>query len=320
MRVAHISMTPVAGACWSWSEAFREAGYESFSICPPGYDGGRTMPTDYAWPPDKKALRALRSADVILAYQGWPYKFEWYPQDKPTVAVYVSQPKPHMHYGAQNDGWPWCVIAEYQTRLYPGCEIVPELIPLTHPWYQPGKKPADRVRIVYSPSNTQHTGWDDKGYEATVEALRRIVEESDGLGVHKPLVEADVMTNASLEDCLKRKSTAHIAIDECATGSYHANSLQGLAHGCVTVNGMDELCAENIRKITGREAPFSVCKLDDLEKALRSLVSLGPDRLEALGRRSRQWMEECWWPVMLVEKWFRPLMERAIAHGRSAAV
>ena len=33
------------------------------------------------------------------------------------------------------------------------------------------------------------------------------------------------------------KRRAHIVIDECITGSYHRNSLEGLAAGCVVING-----------------------------------------------------------------------------------
>lgn len=313
MRIAHLSMTAIAGACWSWSEAFKEAGYDSICICPRGYYDGRSMPSDHDWPPDNKGMPDLLSADVIFCYQGHPYRQNWYPRDKPTVGIYVSQPQRHVWRGLEGDGWPWGVIGEYQTRLYPGCLPVPNLIPLEHPWFRPDAKPREYVKIVYSPSNQHMSGWDDKAYEETRVCLLNVAQDTDG---HKP-VEIDIITNRSLEECLRRKASAHIAIDECVTGAYHGNSLQGLALGCVVVNNADEQSCDNVREMTGgADPPFVKSDMDNLGNTLRSLIAQGTEELAEQGRCNRIWMDRHWSPAELIDRNFRPLIEAATKHAQ----
>lgn len=303
MRICHLSATPVAGACWSWSEAFKEAGYDSWCCCPPGYDGGRTMPRDEDFPPSDREIQMIWNSDLVFVYQGWPYLQPWYPKSKPTVALYVSQPH-HVRTHAAEDGWPWAVIGEYQTRLYPGCEIVPNLIPLKHPWFQPGHKLDDgRLRIMYSPSNKGLTGWDDKGYDHTVQAMGYVGHDCD----------LDVCMNASLEDCLYRKGTAHIVIDECVTGSYHGNSLQGLAAGCVVINAADTKALANMKKFAGVNVPFEYTPLSLLEGRLKLWNVRGPAAAAEKGAENRAWLDEHYQPKKLIENWFAPLMSEAVA-------
>jgi len=319
MRVAHLSMTAIAGACWAWSEAFKEAGHDSFCCAPAGYGDGRQMPTDYEWPPTGEALDRINSADVLFCYQGYPYRFAWYPRAKPTVVIYVSQPQPHIWTEAQDDGWPWAVDGEYQTRLYPGSIPVPECLPLAREWFRPAAKPRDRVRIAYSPSNTGgRDGWDDKGYDQVRSILLKLVEDCDGKSGLPP-IEADIITGIPLGECLLRKATAHIVIDECVTGAFHSNSIQGLAHGCVVLNNADELCIENVRTVTGgAEPPFSRCSMERLDAVLRRFCMIGPLGLEAVGRNNRTWMETHWQARALIERNFLPLMERALDRAAKA--
>lgn len=306
MIVAHVSMTPVAGACWAAAESFREAGYDSFCVAPDNYGDGRLMPTDYKWLPNTAAKKRINAADVIFCYQGYPFTYPFYPQDKPTIGVYVSQPKGHIRRVLEDHGWPWCVLAQYQTRLYQGCTPVPELIPMKHEWYQPAPK-AEKIRIVYSPSNNNMDGWDDKGYEQTIVALKQV--ESDD-------VEVEIITHKPLWECLRLKANAHIVIDECITGSYHGNSLQGLAQGCVVINNADELCAENIRLITGGyEHPFVTTDCDNLLDTLQGLIMLGRKELVKWGRQGRRWFEIHYQPATLIKRHYLPLIEKAIAHA-----
>lgn len=299
MMIMHLSQTPVAGACWAAAEAFREAGHKSFAISGHNYSDGRIMPHDHRYPPMKPAvLEKLRNADVIIAHQCHPYKAAWFPKNKPTVGVCHSQPS-HIWKPFFNTGWPWAVVAQYQTRLYPGCHAVPNLVPLKHELYQPGDKP-ERALIAYSPSNRIGTGWDDKGYDATVAALA---------GVD---ADVDIIERVPLAECLKRKARAHIVIDECATGSYHRSSLEALALGCVVVNNCDWQCDDNIRRMTGGAGnPFEVVGLDGLEAKLAELVALGPEKLTRMGARNRVWMEAAWNPAELIERNYMPLIRMA---------
>jgi len=305
MRIAHVSMTPIAGACWAWSEAFKEAGYDSFSVASKNYGDGRIMPADYGWPATAVAIAEIRAADLIFCYQGHPYQRAWYPRHKPTVFVYVSQNESrYIWRGGEADGWPWAVDGEYQTRLYPDSIPVPECLPLNHPWFQPAEKPADRVRIVYSPSNTNRDGWDDKGYEATCRILNELAADTK--------VEVDVIVHRPFDECLERKRTAHISIDECVTGAFHGCSMQALVHGSIPVNNADAGCMVNLRRMSGADAPFVRCDMNGLLLTLRSLVRLGPRKLTVMGAANRAWMEAHWNPRELIERNFLPLIKQAM--------
>ena len=310
MRVCHVSETPIAGAAWCWSEAFKEAGYDSFAVAGARYSDGRAMPCDASWPPSPGDIKAIQDADLIFCYQGYPYRHKWFPRDKPTVGLYVSQPH-HIHKALEQDGWPWAVIAEYQPRLYPGCAVVPNLVPLKHPWFQPGEKPQDHIRIAYSPSNKILTGWDSKGYGETSEALYAVQAED---------VDIDIIMGVPLEECLRRKSTAHIVIDECVTGSYHGNSIQGLALGCVMINGCDFMTEQRLHQVTGGcGSPFVVCTVSDLVGVLQHLIVWGPKRLAELGRQSREWIEGALDPAECINRSFVPLMDAAFEHAKEGA-
>ncbi len=308
MRICHLSQTPIAGAPWAWSESFKEAGYDSFCVAGQIYGDGRVMPADEGWPPAEREIRMICESDLIFCHQGKPYRMPWYPRDKPTVAIYHSQPTPgHTDRMAERHGWPWAAVGQWEERLYPGCKFVPNLVPLKHPWFQPGEKPTDRVRIVYSPSNKNLPGWDDKGYEETF----RILQDIKGPGV-----EVDIITGVPLEECLRRKSTAHICIDECVTGAYHRSSLEGLALGCVVVNACDSRCYWLIRQMAGGAVPaFNIQRIDDLQRWLCQRITEPPGALAILGAARLVWMEDNWQPSTLITRNFKPLMDAAFAHA-----
>ena len=300
MNIAHVSMTPIAGAAWSWAEAFKEAGFDSFSCTPERYNDGRSVPTHRKYPPVGDDLIAVQSADVIFAHQGHPYKAEWYPHDVPTVAIYHSQPS-HVLRGPEMDGWPTGVVGQYQTRLYAGLPPVPNLIPLKHSWYQPAGKSLDRIRIAFSPSNTTMAGWDAKGYTET----KRDLDKLDA--------DVDVVTGVSLAECLRRKADAHVVIDECVTGSYHRNSLEGLALAGAVVNDCDGQCSSNIRRMTfSPDHPFWTTDLAGLWRILNAFIARGPTQLVEWGNRSRRWMDDYWNPATLIKQNFVPLIDKAM--------
>jgi len=305
VKIVHLSMTPVAGAAWAASETFKEAGYDSRCIAGKSYHDGREAPADRSWPPKPAVWEQLAEMDLIFCHQGHPYRRPQYPKKVASVGVFHSQPS-NVFRPFMNTGWPWGVIGQYQTRLYPGCVPLPNLVPLQHPWYQPGEKPADRVVIAFSPSNRRMIGWDSKGVAETLGILKHIDAQVD-LIEHVPLAE-----------CLKRKSRAHIVIDECVTGSYHRSSLEGLALGCVVVNNADWQCVDNIRRMTGGcGSPFRTADLSSLPSLLKCLVDLGPKTLAAAGARNRTWMEGAWDSKELIERNYKPLMDLAVEKAQT---
>jgi hypothetical protein len=302
MKIIHLSQTPIAGAAYFASEAFKEAGYDSTCIAWTRYHDGREFPTDYIYPPNTYVLNLIYDADLIFCHQGKPYNEPWYPRTKPTIGWYHSQPTPgHINRNLEKDGWPWCVEGQYQTRLYDNAVPVPNLYPLKHPWFQLREK-ADKYTIAYSPSNVNGTGWDDKGYDRTVNILRGLP------------CEVDIITGVSIEECLSRKARAHMVIDECVTGSYHRSTLDGIALNCWVINKCDDLCIDNIRLMTGAEyMPFTSVSLDMLDGYLRMWIS----RYKEPPTHNREWFERYWNPELLIKRNFEPLMEQALGNRHS---
>jgi pyruvyltransferase len=119
----------------------------------------------------------------------------------------------------------------------------------------------------------------------------------------------------SHDEALRMKRRSHIVIDECVTGSYHRNSLEGLAAGCVVVNGVGTLpgVLEALRACTGEAVapPFVRATLDDLEAVLVRLVEQGTVSLRHQGAAGRAWMERHWSFAAQWRTHWMPLVESA---------
>src|SRR5208337_5454959 len=120
-----------------------------------------------------------------------------------------------------------------------------------------------------------------KGFSRTIDVLDRLAT--------RHAIRLEVVRDGCVShvESLAMKRRAHILIDECVTGSYHRNSLEGLAAGCVVVNGVGLLpgvldalrnCADD-----PMANPFLHADLDTLETLLATLIELGPDLLTTLG-------------------------------------
>ena len=116
---------------------------------------------------------------------------------------------------------------------------------------------------------------------------------------------------------MKRRS--HIVIDECVTGSYHRNTLEGLAAGCVVINGVGLLAGveQVFRECAGGalQLPCTFSTLEDLEQMLVALIAQGGPALEALGRANREWIERHWEFGAQWERVWRPAIDAAIDRG-----
>src|ERR1044072_8291316 len=111
-------------------------------------------------------------------------------------------------------------------------------MPLWEQAFQPGAK-GDVVTIAYTPSGKHESYpaghrlyWHGKGYATTMAVLDRLA------GRYPIRVEAVRARHLGHAEAPAAKRRAHIVIDECVTGSYHRNSLEGLGAGCVVVNGV----------------------------------------------------------------------------------
>lgn len=223
-------------------------------------------------------------------------------------------------------GAPGLVVGQYQAAEpeFAGWTAVPNPVPLWEAAYSPEPK-GERIVIAYTPSGKHESYprghslyWHGKGYRTTMAILARLAERHD---IELAVIGGEQVSHAQ---SLAMKRRAHIVIDECVTGSYHRNSLEGLASGALVVNGLGLVPAisEVFRRMApdAASAPFEMASLDTLETTLMGLIESGSAELAARGAENRRWMERHW---SFGDQWRRfwlPAVERALeVTGRAPA-
>jgi hypothetical protein len=283
------------------------------------YGNGVVFDGDIQWNESPAAAEAaLAEANVVIVHNG-----KVAPRHERLLAGKAVVTMAH-NYAWNVDlrfvsqGWPGVVIGQYQATLpeFEGWAVAPNPAPLWEAAYQPEAKP-ETVTIAFTPSGKHERFprdhqlyWHGKGYDTTMRALER-------LAARFPLrLEVIRDRQVSHAEALAMKRRAHIVIDECVTGSYHRNSLEGLATGCVVVNGLGLLpgVTEVFRQCAGgaAEIPFVGVGLDELERALTGLVERGAASLAAEGSRNRQWMEKHWDFARQWEQFWTPVIIQAM--------
>jgi GT2 family glycosyltransferase len=290
------------------------------------YPSGAAYQGDLDWTSRPERVTAeLTAADLVILHNGKvDPRHRALVEDKPVLTLahnYMSNVDPAF---VQN-GFPGLVVGQYAATLpeFEGWSPVPNPLPLWEPAFKPARK-NDAITICYTPADKHEVYppghrlyWHSKGYSATMAVL-------DRLSARYPLTLETVRDrHVPHEEVLAMKQRAHIVIDECVTGSYHRNSLEGLACGAVVVNGVGLLpeVADVLRRCAGGRArsPFIFASLETLESCLTALIALGADGLRAKGRRSRAWVERNWrferqWPIF-----WQPAVEQALEVGRAHA-
>jgi hypothetical protein len=303
MKIVSYSVTPVAGVpailarCISHHTAHRARCVWADRA----YGNGVAFDGDIEWRTrPSEAESAIREADLLIVHNGKvDPRHERLFEGKPVVTM--------AHNYAWNvdqrfvrRGFPGVVVGQYQAGLpeFVAWHIVPNPVPLHEAAFQPDSKPAE-ITICYTPAGKHEhypadhrLYWHSKGYDTTMRVLERLRERAR---VHLEVVGEEQVPHA---ESLAMKRRSHIVIDECVTGSYHRNSLEGLAAGCVVVNAVGLLpsvvnalraCAPSTTRV-----PFVFSTLEDLETVLTALVARGRAALEDEGRSNRQWLEQHW--------------------------
>lgn len=303
MRVVSYATTPIAGVPEMLARCIAQATpHEAHCVWAGGnYGNGVSYAGGVDWnrqPREADAL--LEAADVVIIHNG-----KVAPKHQKLLAAKPVVTMAH-NYGWNVDmqhvrrGGAGLVVGQYQATLpeFAGWGVVPNPLPLWEPSHSPEAK-GEAVRIAYTPSGrheryppNHRLYWHGKGFDTTIHVLRRL---SRLPGV---VVETTEHGQMSHEQALAVKRRAHIVIDECVTGSYHRNSLEGLAAGCVVVNGVGLVpgVEEVLRRCApgAQTLPFVFSTLASLETTLRGLIEQGPAALEAVGRANRGWMLAHW--------------------------
>jgi hypothetical protein len=286
------------------------------------YQTGLSFEGDINWH-DTPAVaeRELEAADAIVLHGGrFDARHETLLDSKPVVTL------AHGDAGGMDMRWirrglPGIVLGQHQATLpdFAGWGVVPSPMPWHEPSFAPERKNAD-ITIVYTPPAPHDTypanhplHWHGKGHAETVAVLDRLARRTP---IRLAVVAGRGVSHGS---AMAMKRRAHIVIDECATGSFHRSSLEGLAAGCVVVNGVEPPgsimgllrgCAN-----ASGPAPFIHATLDSLETILDALIQLGPDLLTAIGADGRAWLVRHWGFAGQWQRFWRPAIEQAITAG-----
>lgn len=289
------------------------------------YGNGVAFDGDVEWnrAPDE-AVRLLDAADLVIVHNGKVDPAHRRRLIGKPVVTMAHNYRWNVDCSFVEAGFPGVVVGQYQATLpeFAGWTVVPNPLPLWEAAYRPEAKP-DVVTIAYTPSGRHERYppdhrlyWHGKGYDTTTRVLRRLAERH-GIRV---LATGDAQVSHAAALAMKRE--AHIVIDECVTGSYHRNSLEGLAAGCVVVNGVGlrPAVTEMLRRCAdGVDPPFVFAPLEGLETALEALIGLGPSKLVERGAAGRAWLERHWDFAAQWQRFWQPAIDAALAGPREAA-
>lgn len=192
------------------------------------------------------------------------------------------------------------VIAQYHATLpeYRGCEIVRNPIDLYDEIFLP-KYQSSKIKIGYSPSTLNpSSSWADKGYSETIPILNSIKNRFGNL------IDLDIITGVSLEECLARKSVCNIFIDEVKTVSYHRSGLESLGMGIATICSIGpEVEKVLLNSSNSQTNPFINVSISNLENKLVELIDSGIYSILEKGYNSRLWMEKHWNPKTIADEY-----------------
>jgi SAM-dependent methyltransferase len=323
LRIVSYATTPVAGVppILARSIAAQTANECRTVWSDRHYGNGVTFDGDVEYKRDPgKANELLAGADLVVLHNGKVApQHERLLAGKPVLTL-AHNYKWNVDSRWVDRGFPGLVVAQYQASLkeFDRWTPVPNPVPLWEAAYQPAAKESP-LTICYTPSGKHEAYpfehrlyWHSKGYATTRAVLER-------LAARYPLRLEIIRTHQiSHAESLAMKRRAHIVIDECVTGSYHRNSLEGLAAGAVVVNGLGirPEIAGVLSRCTSEEAgnPFVFADLSTLEATLAGLIEEGEEALLARGAAGRRWMEEQWDFGRQWSRFWEPAVDRALAH------
>jgi hypothetical protein len=326
LRIVSYATTPVAGVPAVLARCIEHAtAHTAHCVWAGGsYGNGVAFEGGISWSkrPDE-ALAILEAADVVILHNGKIAPAHRALLRRKQVVTMAHNYGWNVEMQHVRAGYPGVVVGQYQATLpeFAGWGIVPNPVPLWEPEFGVGDK-SGIVHIAYTPSGRHERYppghrlyWHGKGFETTMAVLQRLARQA---GV---CIETTAHAQVSHAQALAMKRRAHIVIDECVTGSYHRNSLEGLAAGAVVINGVGLLpgVEQVLRHLApdSTRLPFVFSTLDTLERTLLELIERGPAELATMGRRNREWMERHWGFEQQWQRfWAGPCAARATGAGK----
>ena len=303
LSIVSYSVTPVAGVPAVLSRCI-DAATPHAGACvwaSNSYGNGVRFQGDVQWRSNAaKALELIDRADLVIVHNGKIDKRHRRQIESKPAIVMAHNYGWNVDFGLVRKGCPGVVVGQYQATLdeFRDWHVVPNPVPIWEPDYSPGEK-SKKLSVCYTPSSKHERYpeghrlyWHGKGYDTTMRVLG-VLEKRYGL-----CLEVIREKQISHRQSLAMKRRAHIVIDECVTGSYHRNSLEGLATGCVVINAVGDLpgVEKAFEKCAGPggSSPFVHASLESLERVLCGLIESGKETLLRSGAENRRWMEQHW--------------------------
>lgn len=307
MKIAHISITPLAGSPIRIINAINKT--STFQARLITFDiqayGERVFENDLDWKKQREeSISVLESADILHFHHFFDFtnnvfnidftkfkgkKIRQYHTSPYTIAKNIGIIPENII----NDEIPQLVISQFHERYYPRAVLVPNIIPIFDQDYSPALNdfPKSSKYIFFSPTasiSVFDSRWDTKGAPETIKLVNQIVQNT--------ALDLEVISNQPHKKVLHAKKNSYISIDEVVTGSYHISSLESLSQGVPTLCYLDKRTEAIVREITScYEDPlpwlnFHLTKMDRPIKKLINDINLRNE----LGKNSRQWVEKYW--------------------------
>lgn len=320
LNILHLSETPLSGAPYRLMKVQRLGGHNARLINHRVRYNGRTnmvYPHDILLQRDcdcctdgvfnrEEIYSLFDSADILHFHNNVHDVFllKLYPQlrkylKSKHVVFQVHSPRESLKYVEKDinnkDVNTRLVIAQFQARQYKDFTVVPNAIDITDPLYSPKDYENEVPHIVYSPSNTNLKGWNDKGFRDVMRVLERLPKDK---------CTYDVITNTPHLKCIERKKKGDIAIDELVTGSYHLCTLEGLSHGQAVFCSVDSLTVKALMKVAPAAFPVISSSPRTMQTDIETLIER-PDLIRHYRAITRKFMEDYWSPQQINEHYIK---------------
>ncbi|MBG0790181.1 MAG: glycosyltransferase [Desulfovibrionaceae bacterium] len=170
-------------------------------------------------------------------------------------------------------------------RLLPEARWQPNLVDINDPLLRPqwGRfHDLGQLKVCHSPTRKDLKNTDD--FLAAVKEVNK----------RKAHLWVDIIDDVPNHECLARKRRCHVLFDHMQ-GYYGVSSLEGLSQGVAVIAGLDEWNRARVAEFAGTgDLPWLVARSrDELVTLLRDLA-LDRAWCEAVGEKSRRFMEDCW--------------------------
>jgi len=162
-------------------------------------------------------------------------------------------------------------------------------------------EPKGEVCILHAPSNRA-----TKGSDLIIEALEELKRE--GVPLRLNLVEG-----ISHEELLEQVAEADLVVDQILSGWYGGFSVEAMSLGKPVVCYIRESDLEHLPPGMAEDLPFIQADPTSFKKVMRELIVNRVDELNALGRKSRAFVEAWHHPAILAEEresLYRELLNR----------